>query len=468
MALRLGKTTISHFLSQVAVSVAGFVSTFAIARVLGAEGVGAYALGITVLTWVRIPIIGIGTAQIQRMSGSSEEGEFLTSALVTRLGFSIAVASILLLLEGQINGYVGADVAQLLALILIVDVLFGTFGAALQSQKRVDHYGWIKAFENVTRTGAQVILIITGAGVTGLFLGHAAASAVAAVLGVALLSVRFSKPNVKHIRSLLSYAKYAWSGGLKGKTFGWTDTLILGFFVTTSLIGIYEVAWTLASFLVLVSNSISSTLFPEISELGTENRNQKIHHYLNEAFVFTGVFLIPGFFGAIAIGDDLLQIYSPEFAKGSTVLLILIASRGLDAYGSQMVSAVKALNRPDLAFRVDLSFVIVNVVMNAALISIYGWYGAAVATFLSGSITLILSYWLLTQLIGAPDIPYGEIGREIFASVVMFCILILLERSFTSSHLITLLLVFTGAVIYASVLYSASHRIRQKTKALFS
>lgn len=57
--MRLGKTTVAHFLSQVVVSVAGFVATFAIACVLGAEGVGMYALGVAILMWFKMPAGGL-------------------------------------------------------------------------------------------------------------------------------------------------------------------------------------------------------------------------------------------------------------------------------------------------------------------------------------------------------------------------------------------------------------------------
>ena len=72
--MRLGKTTLSHFLSQVVVSAAGFLATFAIARVLGADGVGIYALGVALLIWTTIPVAGLKRGITKRISELEEPG----------------------------------------------------------------------------------------------------------------------------------------------------------------------------------------------------------------------------------------------------------------------------------------------------------------------------------------------------------------------------------------------------------
>ena len=42
--MRLGKTAASHFISQVVVTLSGFVATWLIAFVLGASGLGRYSV----------------------------------------------------------------------------------------------------------------------------------------------------------------------------------------------------------------------------------------------------------------------------------------------------------------------------------------------------------------------------------------------------------------------------------------
>ena len=464
--MRLGKATVAHFLSQVVVSVAGFVATFAIARVLGADGVGMYALGVAILMWLKIPAGGLRVGITKRISEGRERGEFLSAGILLQGVFGVGVALSLLAFAGAVDRYVGAGVATLIAAMFLADVGFVTVGAAMEGEKKVARYGWVRAFERVARTALQVGLILVGYDVAGLFFGHAVSLIIASVFSLALLGLRLSIPKRRHFQSLLKYARYSWLGGVKNRTFGWMDTIVLGFFVASSLVGIYEVAWTLASFLVLVANSIQSTLFPELSELSTDNRDDRIHHYINEGLVFTGIFLIPGFFGAFALGTDILRIYSPEFTEGAIILLILIAARTFDAYGTQLVSAINALDRPEVAFRINGFFVVVNMTLNVALIATFGWYGAAVATLLSGFLTLLLSYLALARLIGAPEIPLGEILRQIVAGGVMVGAVHIIGIQLPGGHYMTILLVGVGAAVYLMILLSLSRKVREKTNAL--
>jgi O-antigen/teichoic acid export membrane protein len=187
---------------------------------------------------------------------------------------------------------------------------------------------------------------------------------------------------------------------------------------------------------------------------------------LNEGLVFTGVFLIPGLFGAVAIGVDVLRIYNTEFTRGASVLVILIVARTLDAYATQFTSVLKAIDRPDVVLRIDLLFVGTNTVLNVALVYFYGWYGAAVATLLSGVVSLLVGYYSLTNLIGVPNIPVGEISKEIFAGAVMFVTVTIVHRFSRSEVYLTLIVVAVGAAIYVTVLLSISPRIRNKATAL--
>ena len=466
MALKLGRTAALHFLSQVAVSAAGFVATFAIARVLGADGVGIYALGMSLVVWLNVPLAGFQEALKKRISEGVDRDEYFTSGVALNLASVVIPALLVVVFADPVNEFVGAAVAELIALVLVTNGLFNTVRDTLHGEKKVAHAGWVRFCERMLRTGGQVVLLVLGYQVAGLFVGHAFALVASAAFALYFFDLRPAMPDRSHFGALVKYARHGWSGGLKGNAFNWMDTLVLGLFVAESLVGIYKVAWTLASFLVVVSNSVSSTLFPEISDISTDGNTEQVRHYLDEGFVFTGLFLIPGLFGAVALGTDLLRIYESEFTQGSLVLVVLVGARILDAYASQILSVIKALDRPDLVLRIDLVFVAVNVALNFALIAVYGWYGAAAATFASGAVTLALGYYAISDLVGRPSVPVREIGEETFAALVMFACVWGLDSAAPSGHAVTIALVLCGAAIYSVVLLAISTRIRQKARGL--
>lgn len=464
--MRLGRTTAVYFGSQVVISLSGFVATFAIARLLGAAVLGQYAVVVALLFWITIPVNAISSAINKRISEGEDPGSYVGAGAV--LG-AVVVGSLLVLVVAfgdPIDDYVGTPVSRLFALLIIGQGVFLPVLSALNGQKKVAHAGVLQAFEQLGRTGAQVALILVGYGLAGLVVGHAGALLVVGCLGLYFSDVRPALPSREHLVRIAEYARYSWLGTMQSRTFGWMDTIVLAAFVSSALIGIYEVAWTLASTLVLVSNAVQQTLFPELSELSTDENYERIHHFLNEGLVFVGVFAIPGLFGAAVLGPEILSIYRPAFERGAYVLLLLILARTVSAYGQQFVSAINAIDRPDVAFRINLVFVASNVLLNVVLIMAVGWYGAAVATLLSAAITLVLGYAGLRRLIGAPEVPYREIGRQLLASVVMAVALLGPIEVIPSSHYATVALVAFGGAVYVAVLLALSGRIREKAWGL--
>lgn len=460
--MNLGKTTIIHFSIRMVISVSGFIATFAIARLLGAAVLGLYATTVALLFAAAIPSKAVADAVTKRMSEGVDQGAYYIAGLTMIAVITAILAAIVLSLRSSIDSYVGAEVSLLLILLIAGSGFYRLTLTALDGQKKVAHSAATHGLEQMLKTVLQVGLILAGFSLAGLIVGHALALIVAGALGLVMFEVGPARPKQEHFQRLYEYARYSWLGTLKARALSWTDTIVLALFVAPNLIGIYEVAWSLATFLALISLSIRQTLFPEFSDLGTQDREERVHHLLEEGLVFTGIFAIPGLFGAVILGPEVLAIYNTEFREGALILVILIGARLLASFAEQFTSTLNAMDRPDLAFRINVIFIAVNIVLNLVLIWSFGWYGAAVATTLSAGIMLLLSYLMLTRLIGAPSIPVGEVSRQIGAAAVMAVAIAGVTQFIPTGHWATILLVMCGAAVYVGVLLVISSRIREK------
>jgi O-antigen/teichoic acid export membrane protein len=56
----------------------------------------------------------------------------------------------------------------------------------------------------------------------------------------------------------------------------WTDTIILGYFKSTAVVGIYSAVYPLVGFLTMIINSIGFVYIPVISKLWGENKTHLI------------------------------------------------------------------------------------------------------------------------------------------------------------------------------------------------
>jgi len=475
--MRLGKTTLVHFASNVVVSATGFVATFAIAYLLGPAGLGEYAVATALgFFWLAIPAGAVGTAIRKRLSEGDDQAAFFTTGLALNVIVGLVLAGAVYLAGLALPRVLapgGNEFVQVLSTYNapMAVLVFGTYAyrtvtSGLQGQKRVGTSGVLKAAERIGRTVAQVAVLALGYGVTALIVGHALTLVLAGVLGFALMGIRLRVPDRRHVESVAAYARYAWMGALRSQTFSWMDTIVLSLFVGAALIGVYEAAWGMASLLAAISGSIQRTLFPEVSELSTDAAYDRVKHFLDEGLVFAGVFVIPGLFGAAVVGPRVLAFYSPEFSRGATVLVLLVLAYWFDVYASQFLSVVNAIDHPDVAYRVNGWFIMTNLVLNVALIWAVGWYGAAVATAVSSLLRLGLGYRGLSALIGRPSIPLKEIGLEVVAAAGM-AVLVLGAKPFAlQGRLGTLQLVGLGAVTYVALLLVISGRIRQKTRSV--
>jgi O-antigen/teichoic acid export membrane protein len=249
---------------------------------------------------------------------------------------------------------------------------------------------------------------------------------------------------------------------VESRSFSAMDTVVLGLFVGSNLIGYYEVAWNLASILAVFGTSISQTMFPAISQLSSDDDHERVRGLVEDALAFTGLFVIPGLIGAAVVGEHVLRIYGEDFQRAALVLVILVAARLVYAYEAQLVSALDAIDAPALAFRVNLAFVIANLALNLLLVRLYGWVGAAVGTALAATVGLVLAYRALVDALSF-DVPVREIARQWSAALLMGGVVFLAEPPLLGAlpgWMAAVVLVGVGAAAYFFALVGLSERLR--------
>jgi O-antigen/teichoic acid export membrane protein len=472
--MKLGKTATLHFLTQVVTTVAGFLATFLIAIYLGSDGLGEYAVALSIgFYWLVIPATSVASAVTKRMTEGEDPAGYLSAGLLVNAVLAVVGTAAILSAGDLLTGIVSRDreIMRILltfeveiAALYVTAVSFRTAVGVLDGQKQVALTGSLQAGERIARTAFQVVLLVLGFRVGAIAFGHAGSLLLAGAVGLLISDFRPTLPSADQLRSLIEYAKFAWVGALQGRVFGWLDTIVLSFFVSTSLIGIYEASWGIASMLALASNSISKTLFPEVSEISVSAEYERVRHYLDEALTFSGVFVIPGLVGALVLGERILRFYRPEFGIGGDILVILIVAYAADVYASQFLSVINAVDRPDAAFRINIVFVVANAVLNAVLIWQFGWYGAAVATAVSTGLRAAAGYAVLGRIIGRLSVPTGEIARQVGASLLMGAVVWPVAGYVPAGRPGTLAIVALGAAVYGGTLLTLSGRTRDKLR----
>lgn len=472
--MNVGRTSAIYFLSKLVASIFGLLATIVIARILGAESLGIYHLVLGLVSWLGIVgKVGITGAVSKRVSEGQEQEQYATAGVSLILLMSFGIAIGLFLLQPYVNDYIGQPITGYVILILIVTLIQSIVSSLLSGVHLVHLRGLLSPLRTGTRSSLQIgTVLLTGLGVIGLFLGYIIGYLVVIIVGLAFVFRELdeiSRPKKRHFQSLFDYAKFAWIGSLQSRMFNYTDILVLGLFVSQALIGVYAVAWNIAQFLMLFAGAIRSAIFPEISELSVENNTDAIGNLVEQGLSYSGLFLIPGLVGGSILGERILRIYGNEFTQGALILVILIGANLIMSYQNQVLTTLNAVDRPDLSFRVNILFVISNISLNLILIYLYGWVGAAIATLLSVSISLVLGVIYLREMLNFV-IPWLALLHQGLSAVAMGAVVAVglwLENSYhLLSHnvLTVLLLVSLGAAVYFLVLLAISKRFRTTVK----
>lgn len=472
--MKIGQTSIIVFVSKVVASAVGFLTTLYFARVLGAEILGIYALVMTVVGWsTLVANFGISQAASKRISESDEEGAYLAAALVL-LGLLLVLTSVTLLLLKPVletyitdfSDYVTTSVVWFVILLLAASLFIHIVKHTLRGQQTVHISGLIEATNVGLYSLIQFVLVLLSFGLLGMLVGYLVGGLIAATAGVLWFRVRPTLPEKRHFRSLFEYARYSWLSGLKAKTFNQVDILILGIFVPSALVGVYSIAWSIAKFLDLFGAAVRETMFPEISQLSAEESKQAAAGLITDSLAYTGLIAIPGLVGGSVLAERLLRLYGDEFVRGTAIFGLLILAVLVYSYLKQLMNGLNAIDRPDLAFRVNITFILTNSVLNFVLIWAYGIEGAAVATVVSTVIALLLAYYLLSQLISF-GIPVAALLRQAAAATVMggvvFALLTVLDTTaiITNNAVIVVGLSGTGAMLYFVTLLAISTDFRE-------
>ena len=465
--MRIGQTSVVVFISRVASSLIGFLATLYFARVLGAEILGYYALTIALASWIQLGgNLGISGAIEKRISEGTDTKEFV-GAGVLLIGIFVVLSGIGILISSNlINKYVGRNVAGFVVMLVTSGLGLSLVNSVLNGQKSVHISGLLNPVRELTRVSTQVALVFLSLGLGGLLIGQAVGWFIGIVIGAKYINIGFSRPAKEHLKSLYEYSKYSWIGNLKSRVFNDVDMLILGFFVPASLVGVYSVVWGITVMLMTFNKSISGTLFPEISQADAQGEPETVASLITDGIRYTGLLLIPGVVGGSILSDRLLLLYGPEFSQGTAVIGFLLLAVLLYGYAHQLLNSLNAIGRPDLTFRINITFITFNAVSNLVLIQIIGWIGAALTTMLSAAIGLILSFKSLQREVRFA-VPKKEIFKQIIAAIIMGCIVYMgngIENTYgiISQNTVTvLILVFAGALFYFATLIIISSKFRR-------
>lgn len=460
--MSIARTVFSRSILRIAGSLLRVVVTAYIAVFLGAATLGAYALYRTVVLFFSILTdLGIQQAIIKRISGREDQDEFFTAFLIVSLVLLAGTLWLLFLTRDIMAAYLGRDLFSLVFLGLLGQTGVGVVNSTLIGENEIQTLSVLEFVQKSVMSVLQIILTASvGLELRGLIWGEIIGFTFIVSAGAVIISETLTKPERHHFTELFDFSRYAWLTPISQRVRAKMDVVILGLFVPTMIVGVYELVWVVSSIFSYVPQALQTTLFPEVSERSAAEK--RIEELIGKSIEYSWVLVIPGVFGALIVGEQLLGSFGSVYQQGYITLVVLLGARVAMSTYDILTSYYSGINRPEVTFVGTLSVITANLIGNVVFVALFGLVGAAIATglaFTLGAGYLFGKNFSLLDTIHLQLLEKGVIG-SILMSGMAFGTLIVANR-IVGDEIAVGSAIGIGGVTYVTYLLAVAPEIRR-------
>lgn len=412
---RVSRQSAVFFLGSIFSASAGYVFKLYLARTLGAEGLGVYALGMTLAGFLGIfSALGLPQSAVRFVAAYRATGQmerlraYLVRSLVALMAGCVALGAILVWSGAWISGHLYRSTALSpylgwFALILFTTTCSSFLGQVLAGYKDVTRRTVVANFiGSPLMMGLTVLLISLGLGLPGYLAAQVASALV--VSGLLLFSVWRLTPRVplsaKPVpmeREVFSFCASAFAMDFLAFLMGQSDKVLIGYYLTARAVGIYSVAAGLVVFVPIFLQAINQIFAPTIADLHARGEHALLGRMFHTLTKWTMALTLPLALVMMVFARPLMRMFGAEFEAGWPVLVIgalgQLVNCGVGSVGYLLLMAGKQ-NR---LMRIQAGAALVMLGLNLALVPRWGGLGAAVAAALTVAIT---NLWSLHEVRG--------------------------------------------------------------------
>lgn len=405
---------------------AGWLFKIYVARKLGPEDLGIYALGMTVVSLVGLlAAMGLPTTAARFVAAYAGTNKFqqLRAFLLGSTFFLLATGSIVdgVILFGShwIAGrlYHTPSLSRYMPMfaLLVLTCILGTFcGQALAGFKEVARRTVITNFIGTPLMMIlAVVLLATGAGLSGYIAAQVIASAISTFLLFWMLwnllppsARRFTGTLPRLERRVIHFSAAVFGVGILEFLIGQADTITLGLFLDARRVGIYAAATAVVAAVPIILTTVNQIFSPTIAELHARGERELLHRLFQTLTKWILALTIPLVSVIVVYPSSLMRLFGTRFEAGWPVLVIgslgQLVNCGVGSVGFLLLMS----GNERRLVGVEIVMATVAVLLNLALVPPLGLIGAALVSGVLNIVTNLLYLIAVRQTLGMS--PYNR------------------------------------------------------------
>jgi len=318
----------------------------------------------------------------------------------------------------------------------------------LQGLQRFREYAMVSFLGDLTHRLVAISLLSLGMGLYGIVWSWLAGFMVSS-LGSLILTAKFigvfEKPHP--LKPLIKFSYPLHISNILVFFATYVDQILILPLLGVAALGYYNVAVRATAVPGLISGSIATALFPQLSELHT----RKGKAVLTQAFhISTRVVLVsfPAIFGLAALAYPLVMLVRAEYVNAIAPLVVLCLSSLIGTLGIAIWPTLMTLERTKTVLKLNIFSIIIKAGVSYVAVTLLkiGMTGPAWATVFVSLITVGLGIHALRESLSV-TFDKEAIWKASASSIIMATMLVLIERLVFNPYLVPFYMII-GAVVY--------------------
>jgi len=210
----------------------------------------------------------------------------------------------------------------------------------------------------------------------------------------------------------------------------WTDTLMLGYFKTAEIVGLYNAAIPLAQLIPIALTSAAFLYTPIVSELYSKNLVREIGrtYQVLTKWIFSST--LPIFFILFLFPETVLNLlFGINYVSASIALRFLSLGFMFHAFLGLNGLTLMVMGKTRFLMCTSLIAAISNIALNITLIPLFSIEGAAIASLIAYFVANILNSTKLYQLSGIHPFTWNYL-KPIGISIILLALIYFLASHF--------------------------------------
>ena len=252
--------------------------------------------------------------------------------------------------------------------------------------------------------------------------------------------------SIKYSAPLIPYVASVWIGSL-------SDRLILSFYGGFEKVGIYSLAFQLATIIYVLGDGFTRVTSTLIKSGLIVDKNKTKENIINYSII-SWIFMLAGVFGLFLFSKEFVWIVAPKAYSGAYILIPIITITYVFGIQSRFFTDILSVyKKTGLISTGIILAALFNLVFNLIFIPFFGALGAAIVTAFSGFVAFIFYYNKSQKFIKIDFLVNKMVAN--FISISIFVIIVSysgINDSISTGKFIFKILIYLVYILIAFVL----------------